>query len=67
VNTITDHANKLSALDAGTRRAWHAYRERLHELTADAYEQAEHEAWAELQRELRRLEHRRRTPHQTAG
>ena len=54
---------KLRELDDGARRAWVAYKERLHELTGDEYEQAESESWDKLQRELRRLERRRQTLH----
>jgi hypothetical protein len=51
---------KLRELDDGARRAWTAYSERLHDLTGEAYERAEQQSWAELQRELRRLERQRR-------
>jgi hypothetical protein len=61
VTAITHDADKLRELDDGTRRAWKAYSHRLRDLTGDEYENAEHESWAELQRELRRLERRRRT------
>ena len=37
------------------------YRERLRGLSGADYEVAEHEAWTELQSELRRLERRRKT------
>ncbi len=50
---------RLRELDAGTRRAWEAYRERLHELRGEEYERVEQEAWVELQSELRRLARRR--------
>ncbi len=66
MNTIAHDAGKLSELDAGIARAWRAYSERLHELTGDEYDRLEHESWAELQRELGRLEHRRQTLHQGA-
>jgi hypothetical protein len=58
---------KLRALDAGTRRAWTAYSERLRELSGEEYERAERESWDELQSELRRLERRRRSLQSTAG
>lgn len=64
---IAQDADKLRELDAGTRRAWRTYSESLRELTGEEYELAEHESWAELQGELRRLERRRRTLNQTAG
>lgn len=66
MNTIAHDAGKLSELGAGTRRAWRAYSERLHELTGDEYERAEPESWTELQRELRRLEHGRQALDQGA-
>ena len=50
---------KLRELDAGTRRAWEAYSERLHGLKGEEYEHAEQESWVELQSELRRLARRR--------
>lgn len=55
--------DKLRELDDGTRRAWTAYKQQLHELTGDEYEQAEAESWDKLQRELRRLERRRKMLH----
>ena len=51
--------DKLRELDEGTRRAWKAYNERLRDLAGDEYERVESASWAELQRELRRLERRR--------
>jgi hypothetical protein len=39
---------KLRALDAGTRRAWTAYSERLRELSGEEYERAERESWARV-------------------
>jgi hypothetical protein len=60
--TATAHDTKtLRELDDGTRRAWHAYSERLRHLAGDEYERAERESWEELQRELRRLDRRRKT------
>ena len=61
MTAIAHDADKLRELDDGTRRAWQAYSDRLRDLTGDEYENTEHESWAELQRELRRLERRRRT------
>lgn len=46
---------QLQMLDADTRRAWGAYGERTRGLAGEEYEHAEHEAWNELQTELRRL------------
>lgn len=60
MTAIAHDADELRELDVGTRRAWTAYSERLRDLNGDEYEHAEHESWAELQRELRRLERRRR-------
>ncbi len=56
---IAHDDEKLRELDAGTRRAWMAYSERLRELHGDEYERVEQESWAELQGELRRLQRRR--------
>ena len=50
---------KLRELDAGTKRAWEAYSERLRGLNGEEYERAEQESWVELQSELRRLARRR--------
>lgn len=50
---------KLRELDAGTRRAWMTYSERLRGLVGEEYERVEQESWAELQSELRRLQRRR--------
>ena len=50
---------KLRELDAGTRRAWEAYSERLRGLSGEEYVTAEQESWVELQTELRRLARRR--------
>jgi hypothetical protein len=59
--------DKLRELDDGTRRAWTLYKDRLHELIGDEYEQAESESWDKLQSELRRLERRRRLLQREAG
>jgi len=67
VTTIAHDADKLRELDADTRRAWSAYRDRLRELSGQEYEHAEDESWEELQTELSRLERRRRTLDQTAN
>ena len=58
--------DKLRELDAGTKRAWSTYSERLRELTGEEYERAERESWDELQSELRKLERRRRSLHHSA-
>jgi hypothetical protein len=59
VTTTAPDAKQLRELDDGTRRAWTAYTERLRDLAGEEYEQAENDSWAELQRELARLERRR--------
>jgi hypothetical protein len=51
----------LRELEDDTRRAWMLYSERLRDLTGDEYERVEHESWAKLQNELRRVERRRRS------
>ncbi|MGI8572840.1 MAG: hypothetical protein ACR2L9_09510 [Solirubrobacteraceae bacterium] len=55
------NADRLRELDAGTRRAWSVYREKLSDLTGEEYDAAEQESWGELQLELRRLERRRQS------
>jgi hypothetical protein len=59
VTTMAQDDEKLRELDAGTRRAWMAYNDRLRGLQGEDYERAEEESWAELQSELRRLARRR--------
>lgn len=60
--TATVHdADKLREVDDGERQAWKAYSDQLRDLTGVEYERVEPESWNELQRELRRLERRRRT------
>ena len=66
MTAIAHDAEELRQLDAGTRRAWRAYSERLRGLRADEYERTEQEAWAELQGELRRLDRRRQSLNSTA-
>ena len=66
MTAVAHDAEKLSELDADTQRAWSAYTEHLRELTGDEYERAEGESWEVLQRELRRLDRRRRTLNQNA-
>jgi len=61
LTAIAQHADKLRELDDGARRAWQAYSERLRDLEGDEYERIEDECWTELQRELRRLERRRKS------
>ncbi len=59
MTAIAQDDAKLRELDAGTRRAWDAYSERLRDLTGEEYERVEQESWVELQSELRRLARRR--------
>jgi hypothetical protein len=61
MTAIVHHTDKLRELDDGTRQAWHAYNEGLRGLGGEEYERAETDSWEELQRELRRLERRRKT------
>ncbi len=57
---MTAIASDTKQLDEDTRLAWSVYRERLRGLPAADYELVEHEAWDELQSELRRVERRRK-------
>jgi len=61
VTAIVHGADKLRELDDSKRDAWQAYNEALRELSGEEYERAESDSWDELQRELRRLERRRKT------
>jgi len=61
VSAIAPSGEEPRELDENTRAAWSTYRERLRGLEGEEYELAEHESWAELQAELRRLERRRRS------
>ena len=63
MSAFATDTEKLRELDAGTRRAWAAYSDRLRELTGAEYEHTERESWDELQSELRSLDRRRRTLH----
>jgi hypothetical protein len=56
----TAPSEKLSELDQDLRQAWADYYDCLQPLRGAAYEDAELDAWTELQSELRRLERRRR-------
>jgi len=60
MSAIARETDQLRELDDDVREAWKAYSERLRGLTGADYEQAEAACWAELQRELRRLERRRK-------
>jgi hypothetical protein len=59
VTAIAQDDEKLRELDAGTRRAWMTYTERVRDLHGEEYERIEQESWTELQGELRRLARRR--------
>jgi hypothetical protein len=61
VTAIVHDPDKFRELDDGTRRAWQTYSEQLREIPQEEYERVEHESWEELQRELRRIERRRKT------
>ena len=61
MTAIVHDAQKLRELDNGERLAWQAYSEQLRDLTGEEYERVETEMWDELQRELRRLQRRRKT------
>jgi hypothetical protein len=61
VTAIVHDAEKLRELDDGERQAWQAYSDQLRDLSGEEYERVESEMWDELQRELRRLERRRKT------
>jgi hypothetical protein len=61
MTAIVHDTEKLRELDDGKRQAWQAYTEGLRGLNGDEYERAEQDSWDELQRELRRLERRRKT------
>lgn len=66
MTAIAPDSDQLRRLDDDTRRAWGAYSERLRELSGEEYERAERESWAKLQSELRRVERRRRTLHESS-
>lgn len=61
MNAIVHDTDKFRELEDGTRQAWQAYSEQLREIPKEDYERVEHESWEELQRELRRIERRRKT------
>ena len=67
MTTTAPDLEKLRELDDGTRRAWMAYTERLHDLAGEEYELAESDSWSELQRELEGLERRRASLLQTTA
>jgi len=60
VTTIAADADKLRELDEDTRRAWASYREKTRDLGGTEYDEAEFDAWTDLQEELGRVERRRK-------
>lgn len=60
MTAMADVTQKLRELEEQELCAWTTYRERLRDLTGEAYQRAEDECWQELQRELRRVSRRRR-------
>ena len=60
VTTLANDADKLRQLDLGRSQAWQVYSDRLSGLNGDEYELAEADCWDELQRELRRIERKRK-------
>ena len=50
------HQEATAATAERTREAWDAYRRSLRDLTGRDYEDAETEAWAQLQRDLRAID-----------
>jgi hypothetical protein len=65
LTAVAPDSDKLRQLHDDTRRAWNAYSEGLRDLAGEEYERAERESWAKLQTELRRVERRRRTLHES--
>lgn len=61
MTAIVHDAQKLRELDDGERLAWQAYSDQLRDLSGEEYERIESQSWDDLQRELRKLERRRRT------
>jgi hypothetical protein len=61
VTAIVHDADKLRELDDGERLAWQVYVDQLRNLSGDEYERVETVSWDELQRELRRLQRRRKS------
>ena len=60
VHAVASQSEKLRELDLGTSQAWQLYSERLNGLAGQEYERAEAECWDQLQRELRRIERKRK-------
>ena len=53
--TTTAPRHDATATDERTRIAWTVYRDSLRDLSGRDYDDAEHEAWEALQRELRSI------------
>jgi hypothetical protein len=56
VTTYAPRQDRESALQERERVAWSRYKDALHHLEGRDYEDAETEAWAELQRDLRAID-----------
>lgn len=67
MSTTACSAEKLQELEDRERQAWSEYSDHIRELKGDEYEQAEHESWERLQRELSSLERRRSSLAQLPG
>ena len=61
MTAVVHDDDKLRELDDGERQAWQVYVDQLRDLSGEEYERVEAHSWDELQRELRRLERRRKT------
>jgi hypothetical protein len=61
LTAVAPDSEQIRELDEDTSRAWSAYSARLRDLSGEEYERAEHDSWAKLQSDLRRLERRRRS------
>ena len=61
MTAIVHDTEKLRELDDGERQAWRSYSDQLRDLSGEEYERVESESWDELQRELRKLDRRRKT------
>jgi hypothetical protein len=55
MTTYAPRQDPKAQLAEREREAWSRYSEALHKLEGRPYEDAETEAWAELQRELRQI------------
>jgi hypothetical protein len=55
LTTDRDTSRRLEELDERTRRAWATYRDALQDKTGRDYDEAETEAWADLQLRLQEV------------